>query len=61
MQGDHLGAGECYLAMLAMDEYMQTMNVKERTIVVPIEVLEYIPLDVNNPGRYSFVGAIMEH
>ena len=61
MQGDLSGVGECCLAMLALDEYMQTMSVKERIVVMPIEVLEYIPLDENNPKRYTFVGAIMEH
>ena len=30
VQGDQLAARECYLAMLAMDEYMQTINIEER-------------------------------
>ena len=41
VQGDQLAARECYLAMLVMEEQMQTMNIEERrTIVEPIEVLE---------------------
>ena len=29
VQGDQLAARECYLAMLAMDEQVQTMNIKK--------------------------------
>ena len=32
VQGDQLAARECYLAMLAMNEQAQTMNIEERTI-----------------------------
>ena len=32
VQGDQLGARECYLAMLAMDEQVQTMNIEEREL-----------------------------
>ena len=43
MQGDQLIARECYLAMLAMDEQVQTMNIEERRIVAkPTEALENI-------------------
>ena len=34
VQGDQLVARKCYLAMLAMDEQTQTMNIEERRIVV---------------------------
>ena len=30
VQGDQLAARECYLAMLAMDEHIQTMTIEER-------------------------------
>ena len=33
VQGDQLTARECYLAMLAMDEQVQTMNIKEKRII----------------------------
>ena len=57
VQGDQLAARECYLAMLAMDEQVQTMNIEEKRIVVePIEVLEDISLDENNPERCTKVG-----
>ena len=47
MQGDQLATKECYLAMLAMDEHVQMMNIEERRVVAePTEVLEDIPLEV---------------
>ena len=61
VQGDQLAARECYLAMLAMDEQVQMMNIKEKRVVVePTEVLEDILLDENNPERYTRVGVDME-
>ena len=60
-QEDQLAARECYLAMLAMDEQVQTMSIEERRVVVePTEVLEDIPLDENNLEKYTRVGASME-
>ena len=58
VQGDQLTARECYLAMLAMDEQVQTMNIEEMRIVAkPTEALENIPLDESNPERCTRVGA----
>ena len=55
VQGDQLVARECYLAMLAMDEQVQSMNIEEKRIVAePTEALENIPLDENNPKKISF-------
>ena len=49
------------MAMLAMDEQMQTINIEERrTVAEPNETLEDIPLDENNPESYTKVGADME-
>jgi len=40
-QGDQLAARECYLAMMALDEQVQTLSIEERRVVAePIEVLE---------------------
>ena len=40
VQGDQLTTRECYLAMLATDENVQTMNIEERRVTTkPIEVL----------------------
>ena len=61
VQGDQLAARECYLAMLAMDEQVQTMNIEEKRVVVePTEALVDISLDKNNPERCSRVGADLE-
>ena len=61
VQGDQLAARECSLAMLPTDEQVQTMNIEEKRVVVePIEVLEDISLDENNPERCTRVGADLE-
>ena len=61
VQGDQLAARECYLAMLAMDEQVQTMNIEEKRVVAePTEALEDIPLDENNLKRCTRVGANLE-
>ena len=61
VQGDQLAARECYLAMLAMDEQVQAMNIEERRVVAePTETLENISLDENNPEKCTRVGADLE-
>ena len=61
VQGDQLVARECYLAMLAMDEQIQMMNIEEKRIVAePIEVLEDVSLNENNPERCTRVGGDLE-
>ena len=58
VQRDQLAVRECYLAMLTMDEHVQTMNIKEIKVVVePTEVLKDIPLDENNPERFTRIQA----
>ena len=52
-QRDQLAVRECYLAML--------FSIEERRVIVkPTEVLEDIPLNENNPEKYTKVGASME-
>ena len=61
VQGDQLAARECYLAMLAMDEQVQTMNIEEKIIVAePTEALENIPLDESDIEKYTMVEAELE-
>ena len=61
VQGDQLTTRECYLALLAMDENVQTMNIKERRVTVkPTKVLKDVILDENNPENYTRVGTSME-
>ena len=61
MQRDQLAARECYLIMLAMDEQTQMMNIEEKRIVAkPIEALEDIPLDEDDLGKSTRIGADLE-
>ena len=47
--------------MLAMDEQTQTMNIEERRIVAePSEALEDVPLDKDDPGKNTRIGADLE-
>nr|XP_023870391.1 uncharacterized protein LOC111982992 [Quercus suber] len=60
-QGDQLAARECYLAMLAMDEQMQTMSIEGRKIVAEsIEVLEDVLLQENDPEKFTRIGTSMK-
>ena len=44
LRGDQVAARECYIAILEMDDHLQTMNIEEqRTGEEPIEKLEEIP------------------
>ena len=64
VQGDQLVARECYLAILVMEEQMQTMNIEERrTIAEPIEVLEDVRdvhLDKSNLEGFTRFRTSME-
>ena len=56
-----MAARECYLAMLAMDEQTQMMNIEERRIVAePTEALEDVPLDKDDPRKSTRIGADLE-
>ena len=56
-----MAARECYLAMLAMDEQTQMMNIEERRIVAkPTEALKEIPLDEDDPGKSTRIGVDLE-
>ena len=61
VQEDLLAARECYLAMLVMDEHVQTMNIEERRVTAePTEVLEDIPLEEGDPRKSTKIGTSME-
>ena len=61
VQGDQLAVRECYLALLAVDDQVQTMNNEERRVMAePIETLENISLDENNLKRCTRVEADLE-
>ena len=56
-----MAARECYLAMMALDEQVQTMNIEERRFVAePTEVLEDIPLEEGNPEKFTRIGISMK-
>ena len=60
-QGDQLAARDCYLAMMALDEQVQTMSIEERRFVAePIEVLEDIPLEEGNPEKFTRIGTSLK-
>ena len=61
MQRDQLTTIECYLALLAMDEHMQTMSSEERRVIAEnTEVLEHIPLEEGNPEKFTRIGISMK-
>ena len=50
VRGDQVVTHECYIAMLEMDDHLQTMSIEEqRAISEPIEGLEEIFLDISRP------------
>ena len=50
VRGDQVVARECYIAMLEMDDHLQTMSIEEqRAVSEPIEGLEEILLDISRP------------
>ena len=56
---DQVVARECYIAMLEMDDHLQTMNIEEeRAIVEPVEGLEEILLDNSRPERTTRIGTL---
>ena len=61
VQRDQLTAIECYLALLAMDEHMQTISIEERKVIAEkTEVLEHIPLEEGNPEKFTRIGISMK-
>ena len=58
-QGDQLATKECYLAMLALDEHVQTMSIEERRIVTEpteVEVLEDVLLQEDDLEKFTRIG-----
>ena len=52
---------ECYLAMMALDEQVQMMSIKERRFVAePTEILEDIPLEEGNLEKFTRIGTSMK-
>ncbi|XP_030963816.1 uncharacterized protein LOC115984981 [Quercus lobata] len=60
-QGDQLAARECYLAMMALDEQVQTMSIEERRVIAePTEELEDVLLQEDDPEKFTRIGTGMK-
>ena len=56
-QKDQLAVRECYLAMMALDELVQTMSIEERRVVAePTEVLEDVLLKEDDLEKFTRIG-----
>ena len=56
---DQVVACKCYIAMLEIDDHLQTMCIKEqRTVVEPMERLEEVTLDDARPERTTRIGTL---
>ena len=52
-----MAARECYLAMMALDEQVQTLSIEERRVVAePTEVLEDVILQEDDPEKFTRIG-----
>ena len=59
LRGDQVAARECYIAMLELEDYQQTIYIREqRTAVEPVEELEEIILDESRPERRTRMGTL---
>ena len=48
---------ECYLAMMALDEQVQTLSIEERRVVAePTEVLENVLLQEDDLEKFTRIG-----
>ena len=56
-----MAARECYLAMLSLDEHVQTMSIEERRVVVePTEVVEDVLLQQDDPEKLTKIRTSMK-
>ena len=59
VRGDQVATCECYIAMLEMDNHLQTMCIEEqRTVAKPVEGLEEVLLDDFMPKRTTRIGTL---
>ena len=59
LRGDQVATRKCYIAMLEMDDHVQTMNIEEQQMVAnPIERLEEILLNNSRPNRTMKIGTL---
>ena len=54
-----MAAHECYVAMMEMDDHLQTMNIEEHQMATePVEKLEEILVDDSKPDRTTKIGTL---
>ena len=59
IRGDQMVACEYYIAMLEMDDHLQTMNIEEQqTMAKPVERLEEIPFDDFKPNQTTKIDTL---
>ena len=59
VRGDQVVARECYIAMLEMDNHLQTMSIEEQRMVTePVEGLEEILLDNFRPEQMTRINTL---
>ena len=59
LRGSQMAVRECYVAMMEMEDQVQSLNIEEhRTVTEPIEKLEEIPLDNSDPNRTTKIGTL---
>ena len=59
VRGDQVAVRECYIAMLEMDDHLQTICIEEeRTVAEPVEGLEEVLLDDSRPERTTKIGTL---
>ena len=57
LRGDQVVARECNIAMLKMDDHLQTMSIEEQwTVAEPVEKLEEILLENSKSDRTTKFG-----
>ena len=57
--GDQVATRECYIAMLEMDDHLQTMSIEEQWMVAkPVEGLEEVLLDDSRPEQMTRIGIL---
>ena len=59
VRGDQVATRECYIAMLEIDDHLQTMCIEEqRTVAEPVEGLEELLFDDARPERTTKIGTL---
>ena len=52
-----MAARECYLAMMALDEQVQTLSIEEKRVITePTEALENVLLQEDDPEKFTRIG-----